>query len=64
MPVAGKWVKIFKNQSDVEPYITSNNTYIDEPTAIDQRVTDDDRSRLELSIELARDTEGTTDGGE
>ena len=48
VPIARKWVKIFKKQSNSEPYITLCNTNTEEQADIDHEETKSEESGLKF----------------
>ena len=62
--LAEKRVKTFKKRSDTEPYVTLDNTDIEEQSKKDHGGTESEESRLKLIIDIWGETKSATDKGE
>ena len=64
VPIAGKWVKIFKKRTNNESYVAIDETDNEEQPDKDRGDADSKESGLQLVVDIREDSESDTDGGE
>ena len=61
LPIEGTWVKIFKKRTNVELYVTLDNTNTKEQSDKDHEGAESEESGMKLIIDIGGETENATD---
>ena len=64
VPILGKRLKIFKNRTDDEPYVSLDKTNNEEQSDKDRGDAESEESGLQLIIDIRGESESATDEGE
>ena len=64
VPIAGKRVKIFKKQTDKEPYVILDKTDNEEQSDKDRTDAESKESGLQLIVDIRGESESATDEGD
>ena len=61
VPIAGKWVKIFKKRTDEEPYVSQDKTDNEEQSDNDRGDAGSEESGLQLVVDIRGESKYATD---
>ena len=64
VPIARKWVKIFKKRTDKEPYVTLDKTDNEEQPDKDRGDAESEESGLQLIVDIRGESEKASNEGE